>query len=183
MNKITLTLITIAGVLVSACKGVDAVDFSSLADNQLIQTTPPANNTNGFITFKTGGNTINFDLAQGLRTAGVQPRSLDVNASAKAGGNPRFVFHSEESVIGFVPGLNVGNSSITYPADYVDYTDASGTLYSSRYVSGDSFYVYFSGISYMKGGTLTGVFSGSLQSASGAQLKVEDGRFSVTFSN
>lgn len=171
------------GVLAAACKGMDAVDFAHLADEQPIKTIVPVNPNNGFITFKAGNATVNIDLAQGLRSADVRPRTLDIAGTAKNGGNPKFTFHAEESIIGFVQGVNIGNNNATYPADYIEYTDASGVVYSSRYVNDDPFYVYFSSIAYIQGGTLNGSFSGKLQSATGAQLNVKEGVFSVVFSN
>ena len=170
-------------VLASACKGMNTVDFAQLTDEQPIKTIAPINNTNGFITFKAVSTTVNIDLAQGLRSADVRPRILDITGTAKNGGNPKFTFHTEESIVGFVQGVNIGNNNATYPADYIEYTDASGVVYSSRYVNDDPFYVYFSSVAYIQGGTLSGNFSGKLQSATGTQLNIKEGVFSVVFSN
>lgn len=186
MKKIALSLIACIAIAVSSCvKSMNAVDFSRKiddggTDNTLIA---PLNPNNGFITFKANGTTVNIDLAQASRAAIVKPRTLEMSGTAKGGINPKFFFHTDESVVGFVRGINIGNSNSTYPANYVQYTDATGMVYSSRYIKDDSFSVYFSDVSYTLNGSLSGVFSGNLQTEHGAKLKIEEGKFSVKFSN
>jgi PKD repeat protein len=135
-----------------------------------------------YITFKANGVPVAFKVLTGTRNIAANPRTLTVAGTGTAGANPKFKFFVEESFIGFVPGLHVGCYATTYPFSYIEYTDASGTVYSTQN-DAEGVDVFFTALSYTNGGTVSGTFTGVLRASSGAIVDVADGDFRVKLGN
>jgi hypothetical protein len=144
-----------------------------------IATNPPATY---FITFKANGVAVTETEISASRGTTGGKRTLTITGTTKNGAVPKFKFYTEESFIGFVEGLNVGSSNISYPNHYTDYTDASNTLYSTKN-STDGVLLFISGVSYTKDGVVKGTFSGDVKTDKGATVQITEGKYNVQFSN
>lgn len=134
-----------------------------------------------YITFKEDGRAVSLTEVSGSRGL-ASPRLLTIEGTANGGAAPKFKFVHEESFIGFVPGLNVISSNISYPSDYVQYTNSSNVLYATEY-DPNGIHLFISAISYTNGGVVTGIFNGSIKTKDGAAVQITDGKFKVKFKN
>jgi PKD repeat protein len=135
-----------------------------------------------YITFDADNVPVSFTDISAVRNTTASPRTLTISGTQAAGANPKFKFFSEETFIGFVSGLNVGCSSSTTPSDYIEYTNATGTLHSTANAS-DGISVFFSQMSYTNGGEAQGTFSGNIKTSGGTVVAITNGAFKVKFSN
>lgn len=112
-------------------------------------------------------------------------RTLTITGAASGGGNPKFTIFMEETFIGFVDGIQGTFDNISYPVNYMTYTDASGVTYSTQYDT-DGVYIFFSEITYSNGGAVEATqtsFSGKMSTSAGTQINVTEGTFKLKFSN
>jgi hypothetical protein len=175
MKKIALVAFaTLIGLFVTSCKKSSSTDNPNPGNN--------SNNPTYYVNFKVNGVAVSETEVTGTRGTTTDPRTLTISGTGTSAANPKFKFYSEESFIGFVQGLTVGNKTNTYPSDYIEYTDAAGVLYSTQNNS-DGVTLSFSDISYAKDGVATGTFSGSITTAGGVTAQITDGTFNVKFGN
>ncbi|MES2111713.1 MAG: hypothetical protein V4577_23345 [Bacteroidota bacterium] len=180
MKKFTqsLSLISLFAIVLISCKLDGAVEPTK--DPTKDPGTDPT--PEYYISFKADGITVTETEVTATRGATASPRTLTIAGTAKSGAAPKFKFYTEESFIGFVKGLNIGNKTISYPTDYLEYTNSGGTLYSTQ-TDDDGILVFLSDISYTNGGVVTGTFNGSMKTAAGAKVTITDGKFNVKFGN
>ncbi|HTD99841.1 MAG TPA: hypothetical protein VK668_11180 [Mucilaginibacter sp.] len=170
-----LTLICLIAIAATSCKKSGSPD----PDPTDTGTDPVATY---YITFKADGVAVSETEVTASRGTATDPRTLTIIGTAKDGAAPQFTFYMEETFIGFTKGLNVGNKTSTYPSDYIEYTNSSNVLYSTKNdASGISLFV--SDISYTNGGVVTGTFSGSIKTAGGVAVQITDGKFNVKCGN
>ncbi len=134
---------------------------------------------------KINGTLFNGTVNTATRGTTTTPRTLTVTGASTGGGNPKFKIFMEETFIGFTDGLNSNMSSSSYPVTYMEYTDASGVLYSTRY-DADGTHIFFSKIGYTNGGEVAATqtsFAGTMSSSTGSQITISEGNFKLKFSN
>ena len=170
-----LALICLVSIAATSCKKSGSTDPDP-TDNG----TDPA--ATYYVNFKADGVAVSETEVTATRGTTTDPRTLTITGTAKDGAAPKFKLYMEETFIGFTNGLNVGNKTSTYPSDYIDYTNSSNVLYSTKNdASGIS--VFVSDISYTNGGVVTGTFSGSIKTAGGAVVQITEGKFNVKCGN
>lgn len=175
MKKIiSLSLISLVAIIATSCKK------SSSSDNKPDSGTNPA--PQYYINFKVDGTAVSDTVVTATRGTTTDPRTLTITGTAKKGTAPTFKFYTEETIIGFVKGLNIGNSTSSYPSDYIEYTNSAGVLYSTKN-DADGISLYVSDISYTNGGIISGTFTGSIKTATGVVAQVTEGKFNVKCSN
>ncbi|WP_165500487.1 hypothetical protein [Pedobacter psychroterrae] len=135
-----------------------------------------------YITYKANGTAITLSEVSGLRGSSVDPRTLTILGSLKDGVNPKFKFYTEESFIGFVPGLNIGCDDYSGISHFVECIDGTGKLYSTVSDS-DGMHVFFQEASYKKDGIIKGTFNGRIKAVNGSTLNITEGEFRVKFTN
>ena len=135
-----------------------------------------------FITFKADNTPVSLSEVSGSRNTTSNPRTLTIEGTAAGGSNPNFKFFTTETFIGFSQGLNIGTHSGTDPGHYTEYTNASGTLFSTVN-DADGMDLFISDISYTNGGEVAGTFSGTMETAGGAVVNITEGKFKVQFKN
>ncbi|MNK03720.1 hypothetical protein D3C87_215700 [compost metagenome] len=163
---------------VTSCKKIPVFKL----DEETIVPEVPLPTPEYYITYKVDGVTITATEVSALRGITDSPRTLTISGNAKNGSIPKFKFFSEESFIGFVPGLNVWSSKNSYPTHYIEYTNSTGTSFSTENIDEGTF-LFVSEASYKNGGNIKGSFNGTVQNEKGVKVKITDGVFNVKFSN
>mgnify|MGYP001548641355 FL=1 len=120
-------------------------------------------------------------LSCGARVA-IALQAATPQTRARGGAAPKFKFTTQESFIGFVKGLTVVGEKSSYPSNFVEYTNSSSILYSTKNDS-DGIYFTVMDISYTNGGVVSGIFSGSIKTADGKVVAITEGKFNVKFAN
>jgi hypothetical protein len=134
-----------------------------------------------YINLKVDGIAFSLTEVSGSRVL-TNPRGLIIEGNAKGGLLPKFKFSHQESSIGFVPGLNLGSSTGTFPSHYAEFVNSSNILYETEN-DRDGVHFFISEISYTNGGFVAGSFSGSMKTKSGATIQITEGKFKVKFKN
>ncbi|MGM9474786.1 hypothetical protein ACS5PU_00090 [Pedobacter sp. GSP4] len=173
----------IAILTIASCK--KEINWNAQGQN----TSPGGNgNTGGeqnseyYISYKANVEQISIKDVLANRNATESPRKLIVFGNKNLVSQPKFKIYSEESIIGFEKGLNVGNSDFTAPGYYVEFTDKLGVLYSTANdAKGVNYFI--SDISYKKDGFVQGTFSGQATAANSAVINITEGKFKAKFSD
>lgn len=172
--KLSLSLISLFAIGLTSCKK------SSSGDPVKDPAKDPA--AQYYITYKANGTAVSETEVSGSRGASATPRTLTITGTAKSGAAPKFKFTTQESFIGFVKGLTVVGEKSSYPSNFVEYTNSSSILYSTKNDS-DGIYFTIMDISYTNGGVVSGIFSGSIKTADGKVVAITEGKFNVKFAN
>jgi len=135
-----------------------------------------------YITYKVNGVAVNVTEISAVRGATANPRTITITGNAKNGANPKIKLYTEEPSFGFSDGTSIHCTPVSYPTDYVEYTDGSGKLYSTKNDATGAYFDYMT-ISYTKDGEITGIFDGSVSTDKGVAIPITDGKYTVKFSN
>lgn len=185
MNRFTLSILAIMAIIsIASCK--KEIDWNALGENTIDEKTG-ANSASPaaaeyYVSYKVDGVAVVSNIALAQRDIISVPRTLTFLGTAASGSNPKLKFYAQESIIGFVAGLNVGNHTGTSPSNFIEYTDSSGNLFSTEN-DADGIYLFISEISYANGGSFKGTFNGSIKTDKGAIAKITEGKFNLKFSN
>lgn len=176
-NTLTAVFAVLMLTLIS-CKKIPVVKL----EEETIVPEVPLPTPEYYITYKVDGVAISATEVSALRRITDSPRTLTITGNAKNGSTPKFKFFSEESFIGFVPGLNVWSSKNSYPTHYIEYTNSTGVLFSTENIDEGTF-LFISEASFKNGGNIKGSFNGTVQNEKGVKVKITDDVFNVKFSN
>ncbi|GGE54484.1 hypothetical protein [Pedobacter psychrotolerans] len=180
-NRIKFIMVAFVAIIsIASCK--KEIDWDGSGPNTNPGSGNGAATSEYYITFKADGVAITEKEVSAIRNTSSSPRSLTILGTMANGTSPRLKFFSNESFIGFSPGLNTGNSDYTYPFSYVEYTNASNALYSTINDS-EGIYFFYSDVSYTNGGVIKGSFSGQVKGTNGAIVRITEGKFNLKFSN
>jgi len=135
-----------------------------------------------YLSYKVDGVSVVAKEFSAVRNVSSVPRTLTVVGTAAGGNSPKFKFYAEESIIGFVKGLNIGNHRGTSPSNYIEYTNNLGTFFSTENDS-DGIYLFIADISYVNGGFIKCTFNGSIKTDKGNVVQITEGKLNVKFNN
>lgn len=179
MKKIILpiAIILLAFLSISSCK-----KGSSQGPGNKKDTTNTTPQSKYYVTYKVNGVAVTATEISAVRGAASDPRTLTITATGKDGASPKLKFYTEEPSFGFTGGTSIKCETVSYPTDYVEYTNGSNVLYSTKNDQNGMYFDYLN-ISYKNGGEISGVFDGSISTDKGVATQITDGKYDVTFSN